>query len=141
MTTPVRCAVLLLIAATPAAGDDKRAAKDAADGWLNLFDGETTFGWTVIRGTAVAKDGRLVIGGEAATRVEYPPLFGDCEVEVHYEAAAGRPPAKVPVLRLDKGDPHPMSGKGEAGRTWVGAGVRMLSLSVEVPAGESCALT
>ena len=138
------CAAALLLAAAATPDDKKPTAftdNEAADGWLMLFDGETTFGWKVVRGTAGVKDGRLVVGGEKATRIEYPPFFGDCEVEVCYEAAKGQPPARVPQLSFGDKDSHPMSGKGEAGRTWeVGGHVRP-SLAVEVPAGETCALT
>jgi hypothetical protein len=138
------CAAVLLLAAVAPADDKKPTAltdKEAADGWLMLFDGETTFGWKVVKGTAAVKDGRLVVGGEKATRIEYPPIFGDCEVEVRYEATRGQPPARVPLLHFGDKEAHAMSGRGEAGRTWeVGGHVRQ-ALAVEVPAGEACALT
>jgi hypothetical protein len=37
--------------------------KEIADGWILLFDGETSFGWK-IDGDATVKDGTLVIGGK-----------------------------------------------------------------------------
>ena len=40
--------------------------KEIAEGWLLLYDGETTFGWNV-EGDAKVKDGKLVIGGEKKT--------------------------------------------------------------------------
>ncbi len=42
--------------------------KEIADGWILLFDGETTFGWTV-EGPAEVKDGVLVLGGERAAKL------------------------------------------------------------------------
>jgi hypothetical protein len=54
--------------AGPAAADDKPSAltpKEIAEGWILLFDGETTFGWKV-EGEAVVKDNALVLGGTKA---------------------------------------------------------------------------
>src|SRR5262249_39576413 len=49
--------------------------KDAADGWIHLFDGETTFGLETKGGVKI-DDGVLVIdgekGGQVATRVRFP---------------------------------------------------------------------
>ena len=55
-----------LLASGPAFADDKPkpntlTPKEIADGWLMLFDGETTFGWK-IDGDAEVKDGALVLG-------------------------------------------------------------------------------
>ena len=50
MRTAILSALLLLAAALPAAAQDKAkpntlTPKEIADGWILLFDGETTFGW------------------------------------------------------------------------------------------------
>jgi hypothetical protein len=84
--------------------------KQAADGWLSLFDGKTTFGWA---GAAV-KDGALH-GGRTLT------AFGDCKILVEVAApgtlvcgdlslkltagklAAGRLNATAAPLRLEDG--------------------------------------
>lgn len=60
-----------LIVAGCAAPNDGPASntltpREIADGWLLLFDGETTFGWT-IDGPAEVKDGELVLGGDKPT--------------------------------------------------------------------------
>jgi Domain of Unknown Function (DUF1080) len=67
------CAYLVSIAAVPLeAGwrDEPRpntlTAKEMADGWILLFDSETTFGWK-IDGDATVKDGVLVLGGTKPT--------------------------------------------------------------------------
>jgi hypothetical protein len=44
-------------------------SKEIADGWILLFDGETTFGWQ-IEGDAKAEKGELILGGDKATTVE-----------------------------------------------------------------------
>jgi Domain of Unknown Function (DUF1080) len=49
--------------------------KEVADGWLLLFDGETTFGWK-IDGTAQVKDGTIVVGGDKETTVATTTAFG-----------------------------------------------------------------
>jgi hypothetical protein len=61
-------AIALLAIASPAFADDKDkpkpntlTPKEIADGWIRLFDGETTFGWK-IDGDAEVKDGVLILG-------------------------------------------------------------------------------
>lgn len=68
---PAAVGICLLLAATAARADDKPKAtaltpQEIADGWLLLFDGETTFGWKV-DGGAVVKEGSLVLGGGKPT--------------------------------------------------------------------------
>jgi hypothetical protein len=65
----------LVLVAGPASADDKPrpntlTPKEIADGWLLLFDGETTFGWKV-DGGATVKDGSLILGNGKKT-VAYP---------------------------------------------------------------------
>src|SRR5262245_41242676 len=57
---------LVLVIASISCGADKPhalAAKEIADGWIMLFDGESTFGWKVESEARVA-EGMLKIGGE-----------------------------------------------------------------------------
>lgn len=70
-------AVLLLLAPLcPAADPPKPAltAKQLADGWVLLFDGESTYGWDT-KGDVTAKDGKLVVGEKSSctTKVTLPP--------------------------------------------------------------------
>jgi 3-keto-disaccharide hydrolase len=60
-------AVVLTIASISFAADKPHAlaAKEIADGWIMLFDGESTFGWKA-EGEAKVTDGVLKIGGEKA---------------------------------------------------------------------------
>jgi hypothetical protein len=68
-------ACVVLVAASPTFAQDKPkpntlTPKEIADGWILLFDGETTFGWAVKGGTNpktyefAAKDGVLVLEGK-----------------------------------------------------------------------------
>src|SRR5262245_13339512 len=64
----------LLVAALPVgaaepARPNTLTPQEVADGWLLLFDGETTFGWK-IDGEAKVEDGLLVLGGTKATTAE-----------------------------------------------------------------------
>src|SRR4051794_6775716 len=61
--------------------------KEIADGWLLLFDGETTFGWN-IDGEATVKDGLLVLGGEKETRAHPTTEFGD--YVLRFQCRAGK---------------------------------------------------
>ncbi|GIW82983.1 MAG: glycosyl hydrolase [Gemmatales bacterium] len=47
---------------------------EIADGWILLFDGETTFGWK-IDGEAKVQDGTLVLGGNKATKAQTTTRF------------------------------------------------------------------
>src|SRR6516162_11281492 len=44
-------------------------SKEIADGWILLFDGQTTFGWQ-IEGDAKVEKSELILGGDKATTVE-----------------------------------------------------------------------
>lgn len=76
----------LLVAGPASAADPKPNAltpKEAAEGWLLLFDGETTFGWK-IDGAAEVKDGALVLGKGKKT-VAYPLAGFGGEFEWKFE--------------------------------------------------------
>jgi hypothetical protein len=82
MPKVLRFAGLLIaagLACGAAAADDNKphtlSPQEAADGWLMLFDGETTFGWK-IEGEAVVKDNALVLGGKKATVATCATRFG-----------------------------------------------------------------
>lgn len=71
--------------ASPAFAEEKPntlTAKEVAEGWILLFDGETTFGWSV-DGEAVVKDGALVLGGTKKTVAKPTTQFfaGDFKME------------------------------------------------------------
>jgi 3-keto-disaccharide hydrolase len=57
--------------------------KEIEEGWLLLFDGETTFGWK-IDGDAKAIDGQLVIGGKKETVATTTTEFRDSEVRFSF---------------------------------------------------------
>jgi hypothetical protein len=82
------CLTALLSITLPARADDKPAAlsdKEIADGWIQLFDGESTFGWapageskwTVFQGILAATGENATIGTTAE--------FGDYELRLQYQ--------------------------------------------------------
>src|SRR5947209_7895533 len=57
--------------------------QDIADGWINLFDGETTFGWK-IDGDATVKDGLLILGGIKRTTATTSSEFATFKYRLKY---------------------------------------------------------
>ena len=55
--------------------------KDIADGWIKLFDGETTFGWSV-DGPAKVENGVLTIGGDKPATLTTTNRFGSFEFRI-----------------------------------------------------------
>jgi len=89
-------AAALALAVWPAsAADDPKpntlTPKEVQDGWLLLFDGESTFGWK-IEGEAKVADGCLVLGGTKATKAMPTTRFGSCEVSFDYNWQGTKPP-------------------------------------------------
>ena len=93
MQPVIRSSLLLIALAGPAAAADPKpnalTPKQAAEGWIMLFDGETTFGWTV-DGEAKVKDGKLVIGGKKPTTLTSLASFPQVQYLFAMEAAGGR---------------------------------------------------
>jgi hypothetical protein len=81
------CALFL---AAPAMAEDKPkpntlTAKEVAEGWILLFDGESTFGWK-IDGAAEVKNGELILGKDKKTTAMIPAHFGtEYEVTVEFQ--------------------------------------------------------
>lgn len=64
--------------------------QEIAEGWILLFDGETTFGWK-IDGDAKVTDGLLTVGGDKETIVTLTTEFGDLEVRLAYRSLGEKP--------------------------------------------------
>src|SRR6516225_10081806 len=83
-------ALLALAAALPAAAQDKAkpntlTPKEIADGWILLFDGETTFGATDLDGVARVADDLLILGGNGkTTRFGIDTGFLDYEISFEH---------------------------------------------------------
>jgi hypothetical protein len=87
----------LLTALLPA--DEKPAIntlteKDSQQGWLLLFDGETTFGWK-IDGQAKVEKGQLILGGEKETTAESTTHLNKVELKFHAHYQGKQAPSYV----------------------------------------------
>jgi hypothetical protein len=80
MKRPLCALVLVLIAALPASAADEKAQpnrltpSEITDGWILLWDGQTTFGWE-IDGDAKVGPAVLILGGANATKAETTTAF------------------------------------------------------------------
>jgi len=81
--------VLLLSAGLVLAQPNRLTPQEVADGWILLFDGETTFGWTA-EGGAVWKvaDGALAADGSAAGWLRTNSEFADFVLKAEFRTAA-----------------------------------------------------
>lgn len=103
-------ATLLVLAARPAwAADEPKpnalTGKEIADGWVLLFDGETTFGLKV-EGEVKVADGALVLGGEKASSVQAACAFGDFELKLDYRFEEGKQRGQLRLDRASNGTVH-----------------------------------
>ncbi len=77
---PLLSSVIALVFTLPVSAADEQpkpntlTPKEIAEGWILLFDGETTFGWK-IEGEAKVVDGALVLGGEKPTTATFTTRF------------------------------------------------------------------
>lgn len=60
--------------------------RQIAEGWILLFDGETTFGWE-IDGEAAVENGSLVLGGTKATTAKTTTYFPAQQCSWHFRTA------------------------------------------------------
>jgi hypothetical protein len=131
MTHRTLWVLLILLTAFPArAADDPKpnalTPKEIADGWLLLFDGESTFGWQ-IDGESKVVDGQLVLGGSKATTATLTTSFPTCEarVDYHVEGVA----ANFKTLSNDKN-------KGTGAFSMVGGAGSVLTIKIMLDATE-----
>jgi hypothetical protein len=62
--------------------------QEAADGWMLLFDGETTKGWT-IDGQATVRNGLLVLGGDRPAMATSAKSYNAFELRFDYRFETG----------------------------------------------------
>jgi hypothetical protein len=80
--------LLILTAGAARAADAPKpnalTPQEIAEGWILLFDGESTFGWTVA-GDAKMENGKLILGGKKATKATTTTAFKLFELILNYE--------------------------------------------------------
>ena len=95
MPKPALALSVLLALAVAAAAEPPWTAADARDGWLQLFDGQTAFGWQAAdagadRGAApwTVRDGSLTVRPESRlTRLRHRSVFADFELSMQVKLA------------------------------------------------------
>ncbi len=87
----MRIAILCLLCAplfTRAEVKNPLTAKEIQDGWLLLFDGNSTFGWQTTKGGWTVQNNLLTAPGKLANLTS-TSAFLDYEIHVEYEIAQG----------------------------------------------------
>src|SRR5260221_5123685 len=78
------CLIVLGVAASTVSADEKPkpntlTQKEIEEGWILLFDGETTFGWK-IDGDVKVVEGRLVVDGTKTSSITTTGVFRAMEL-------------------------------------------------------------
>ncbi len=104
--------LILMVASVPLRAADKQrnnpkpnvlTPQEIAEGWLLLFDGESTFGWK-INGAAEAKDGVLILGKGKKT-IAYPTTrLSSWKAALEWQGAAAISFASMRLTLRDSGD-------------------------------------
>lgn len=125
------CLLCLLLAGLATAADETKLTaltpKEAADGRLLLFDGESPFGWASDGGDLKVEKGQLVIGGTKATTAFPTTRIGSGELVLEY-AVEGNP-AELLIAYPDPSGPSNST-------TLVGLPGSVAQLKINVVAGE-----
>jgi len=131
------CLLLLFPSLAPAADTpvaNTLTPKQAADGWLLLFDGESTFGWSAPNGSKwTVAEGMLAPQADKPGLLVCDTAFGDCDLELECKTRADGKGVQV-LIGCDA------EGNFDAGGTWshdiskVGGG-SWASLKVKVRQG------
>jgi hypothetical protein len=119
-------AFFVLAIATPAFAEDKPkpntlTPKEIEEGWILLFDGESTYGWK-IDGAAEVKNGVMILGTDKKTTAHVTTHFGtDYEVVLEHQgkgtlAANGLYGEFDDAIDPDK--PWAISARGWDGKKW-----------------------
>jgi hypothetical protein len=136
-----RTLVLLALLAASVRADDKPkpnalTAKEIAEGWINLFDGETTFGWKV-EGEAQVKDGELYVGGEKPTKLTSTSTLCGVALKLSYRTADG---AAAKGGRISQGEVFKEFAKivqEKNNMPWTSGRQVAAPIVIEVPAGQT----
>lgn len=67
--------------------------KEIEEGWILLFDGETTFGWKT-EGDVKVADGKISLGGKSASSIQTSCEFPPSSIDLEY-SRSGKPSLKV----------------------------------------------
>jgi len=108
----IRAALLLLVIPLVTYADDKPntlTPKEIEEGWILLFDGETTFGWKA-EGDVKVEKGMLILGGGKGATLTSTSEFPPSEVKLEFRSKQA-----IDVNTL--GIPG-VAGKGDFNKNW-----------------------
>jgi hypothetical protein len=81
---------LFPLTSLPAAEHNTLTTEELADGWILLFDGETTFGWKAeSKANWAVKDGAIKVSSGEMGLLRTTTQFADYELKVDFKAAKG----------------------------------------------------
>src|SRR5947209_6297425 len=63
---------------------------EIVDGWIQLFDGQTIFGWKREGGAATVENGELVLAGQGRGTVTTTGCFGAAQVHLEVLVKEGK---------------------------------------------------
>lgn len=129
----VTCALLSSIRAEEPAKANTLTPKEIADGWIMLFDGESTFGWK-IDGDANVRSGVFTLGGSKATTAITSANFFSFEYSLEY--AAARTADTSPTVQMVTGEKKRVPNKGISNGSYHGSASNPKSgpIRFEIPA-------
>jgi hypothetical protein len=107
----ILCSIAFLLAMTSSQAAEEAkpntlTPKEVADGWILLFDGDTTFGWQV-QGEAKVADGTLILGGPMGCVLRSTCDFGaayDLRFDCRWEGKATGEGLREPYVSVHMRD-------------------------------------
>jgi hypothetical protein len=129
----VAAVVALTLTATARAADPPPASglspEEAAEGWVMLYDGQTTYGWKT-EGDVAVKDGALTLGGERAGTATTTSGFGRALVKWAFAQDGNRQ-----ATMTWRGEKRTLSSGGIVGETYEPAAPGVAPITLHAPAG------
>jgi 3-keto-disaccharide hydrolase len=110
--------------------------KEIADGWIMLFDGETTFGWK-IDGEAKVKDGIMYLGGSQLTTAAVTTDFHKYELQIDCTWTGDAPKITLGGALVERTD----KAKRQSITISISSSMAICPLSASVPAGSQLKLS
>jgi hypothetical protein len=142
LVRPIAAGISLLLAVAASADEKANPSSltpaEITGGWVQLFDGESTFGWK-IEGEAKVEDRAFVVGGSKPATVTSTAVFAAPEVSFDIVTADGKPAAGGAIyLPQFRGADTELQGLSSVRGTSKGTGDGMFRpgpVRIEAPAG------
>jgi hypothetical protein len=134
-------ALTVLAVASPAFADQKTqpnalSSSAVAEGWITLFDGESTFGWKV-EGDVKLDKGALIVGGEKATKLTSTTALPGVQANITFRTADGKAAAGGTLRQGDTVREFAKIINSDERIPWTGGRKVRAPFVIEVPAGQT----